>query len=89
MESIIVALITGGLALAGVIVSNNKNHDKIQSELKQEFKVAQAVTDTKIEALTEEVKKHNGFATRLPTVETEVSEIFRRLDRIESEVFKK
>lgn len=82
-------IITGLLTLTGVIISNMMSHSKIQDELKQEFKVSQAVTDTKIEALTEEVKKHNGFATRMPAVETEIRELSRRLEKLEAEVNKR
>ena len=51
MESIIPALITGGLTLIGVIITNSKSR---------------AVTDYKIEELTREVREHNGFAKRMP-----------------------
>ena len=70
-ESIVVAIITGIVTLLGVLASNNK-HD--------------AVTDTKIEALTEEVKKHNNFAQRVPVVEEQIGELNRRVDLIERKV---
>ena len=68
MESIITALITGGLALIGVIISNVSSNRKMESNLK----TAQAVTDTKLEELTREVRKHNGFAERMPVLESKV-----------------
>jgi hypothetical protein len=46
-----------------------------QNDLKQEFKVTQAVTDTKIEELTREVREHNNFAKRMPVVENEIQHI--------------
>lgn len=57
MNEIIVALITGGITLAGVLISNQKS---------------QAVTDTKLEELTREVREHNNFAKRVPLLEKDV-----------------
>jgi hypothetical protein len=68
MESIIVAVITGGASLIGVILTNSISNNKIE----QQIVTAQAVTDTKIEALTEEVKKHNTFGDRITKLETKV-----------------
>ena len=68
MESIIVAVITGGASLIGVILTNSISNSKIE----QQIVTAQAVTDTKIEALTEEVKKHNTFGDRITKLETKV-----------------
>ena len=82
-------IITGVLTLTGVIISNMMSHNKIQDELKQEFKVSQAVTNTKIDSLTQEVKKHNDFAVRIPVVENELKSIKDRLDKLEREVYKK
>lgn len=72
MESIITALITGGLALLGVVITNNHGNSKIQADMKLEFAKAQAVTDTKIEELTREVREHNNFAKRVPLLESKV-----------------
>ena len=69
MESIVVALITGGLALIGVIITNAQSNRKIE----QSLITAQAVTDTKIENLTEEVRKHNSFADRITALEVKVN----------------
>ena len=68
METIITAVITGGLALVGVIITNLTSNHKIE----QQIITAQAVTDTKIDALTEEVKKHNSFGDRITRLETKV-----------------
>lgn len=70
-EEIIVALITGGITLIGVLASNNK-HD--------------AVTDTKIEALTREVREHNNFARRVPVIEEQMTEVNRRVTDLEHKV---
>ena len=69
--SIIVALITGGLTLIGVIIANNKN---------------QAVTNFQIQELTREVREHNNFAKRMPVVEEKISVINHRLDDLENKV---
>ena len=79
MEAIIAALITGGLALAGVIIANNKNQALTDAKLDKR----QAVTDTKIEELTREVREHNGFAKRMPVVEEQVKVINHRLEDLE------
>lgn len=68
-ESIIAALITGALTLLGVIIANNKT---------------QAVTDTKLEELTREVREHNGFARRMPVVEEQIKVINHRIDDLET-----
>lgn len=79
MEAIIAALITGRLALAGVIITNNKNQALTDAKLDKR----QAVTDTKIEELTREVREHNSFAKRMPVVEEQVKVINHRLEDLE------
>lgn len=71
MEAIIVALITGGLSLAGVIISNVISNRNVEASLK----TAQAVTEEKISELTREVREHNDFAKRIPIVENEIKHI--------------
>lgn len=73
MESIVTAIITGGLALCGVVITNLSSNKKIESQLMTN----QAVTNAKIESLTEEVKKHNTFGDRITRLETTV-EILQR-----------
>lgn len=73
MEYIITALITGGLSLIGVIITNVSSSKKIEAQLM----TAQAVTDTKIETLTEEVRKHNTFADRITALEVKVDALER------------
>ena len=79
MSEIIVALITGGLSLLGVILSNNKSNSEIKGELEK----AQAVTDCKIEELTREVREHNNFAKRMPVVEEQIKVINHRIEDLE------
>lgn len=72
MENIVIALITGVLSLLGVVITNYMGNNKMQAEMKLEFAKAQAVTDTKIEELTREVREHNNFAKRVPVLEQKV-----------------
>lgn len=67
-ESIIVALITASVTLIGVLISNSK---------------VQAVSETKIEELTREVREHNNFARRMPVVEEQIKEINQRISDLE------
>ena len=80
MTEILVAVITGGLALVGVIISNVNGNRRVASQLEQ----AQAVTDTKIDELTREVREHNGFARRMPVVEEQIKVINHRVGDLES-----
>lgn len=68
MENIIVALITGGITLIGVLIANSKS---------------QAVTDTKLEELTREVREHNNFARRMPVVEEQIKVMNHRITDLE------
>ena len=78
-EAVVVALITGGLSVLGVIISNIGSNKKIENALS----TSQAVTDCKIEALTREVREHNNFARRMPVVEEQIKVINHRLDDLE------
>lgn len=71
MESIISALIAGGLALVGVVITSMSANKKIETQLMTN----QAVTNTKIEQLTEEVRRHNGFGDRITKLEVRVDGI--------------
>lgn len=78
-ETIITALITGGLALVGVIFTNYSSNKKIETQLDKQ----QAITDTKLEELTREVRLHNNFAQRVPVIEEQVKVINHRIDDLE------
>lgn len=67
-EGIIIALISGGLTLTGVLISNSKN---------------QAVIDTKLEELTREVREHNNFAKRVPILEEQMKVANHRINDLE------
>ena len=79
-EAIIVALITGGLSLTGVVVTCLATSRKSE----RAAAVAQAVTDTKLVELTREVRLHNHFAQRLPVVEEQIKVINHRLTDLEN-----
>lgn len=68
MESIIAAIITGGVTLIGVLIANGKS---------------QAVTETKLDELTREVREHNNFAKRMPVVEEQIKVINHRIEDLE------
>ena len=72
-ESIIVAIITGVLTLIGVLISNSRS---------------QAVTETKLEELTREVRLHNNFAQRVPVIEEQIKVANHRIDDLENAVHK-
>lgn len=78
-EAITVALITGGLSLAGVVVTCLATAKKSEKNTA----IAQAVTDTKIEELTREVRAHNNFAQRMPVVEEQIKVINHRIRDLE------
>lgn len=78
-EAIIVALITGGLSLAGVVITCLVTAKKTEKATA----VAQAVTETKIDELTREVRSHNNFAQRMPVVEEQIKVINHRITDLE------
>lgn len=79
-EAIVVAIITGGMSLVGVIVTSLVTARKSENAIK----IAQAVTDTKIQELTREVREHNNFAKRMPVVEEQIKVINHRIDDLEA-----
>ena len=79
-NAIVVALITGGLSLIGVIITNLAG----QRRTEQRMATAQAVTDTKIEELTREVRAHNNFAQRVPVLEEQIKVANHRITDLEN-----
>ena len=70
-ETIICALVTGGLTLMGVLIANSKQ---------------QAITDTKLDELTREVREHNSFAQRVPVIEEQIKVINHRIEDLEKQM---
>ena len=83
MEQIIIALITAGLGLVGVMITNYFNNKSLSDKVTHQLEVAQAVTDTKIEELTREVRTHNNFAQRIPVMEEKIADANHRIDDLE------
>lgn len=79
-EAIVVAIITGGLALVGTIYSSNKTAQNVNAKLDKQ----QAVTETKLEDLTREVREHNNFAKRVPVMEEQIKVINHRIEDLEA-----
>lgn len=79
--TVLAALITGLLSLAGVMLSN------LLSDRRREAaqKIAQAVTDARLEELTREVRLHNNFARRMPVVEEQIKILQHSLKKLEKE----
>lgn len=68
MESILSAVIAGVVTLIGVLIANSRS---------------QAVTDTKLEELTREVREHNNFARRVPILEEQMKVANHRIADLE------
>ena len=79
MTEIIATIITGVITLAGIIVSAVVTSNRAQANLEK----SQAVTDTKLEELTREVREHNNFAKRMPVVEEQINVINHRIEDLE------
>ena len=73
------ALITGGLSLIGVVYSNNRTAQSVDAKLDKQ----QAVTETKLEELTREVRAHNNFASRVPILEEQMKVANHRIADLE------
>lgn len=80
METIVVAIITGGLSLLGVIITSNRTTREVQAKLDKQ----QAVTETKLEELTREVREHNNFARRVPVLEEQIKVANHRIADLEN-----
>lgn len=76
---VISSIIVGGLALVGVILTNMQANKQVDQKLERN----QAVMETKLENLTEEVRKHNNFAVKLPVLEEQIRTIAHRLENLE------
>lgn len=68
MDAVVVALISGAVTLLGVLIANSRS---------------QAVTETKLDELTREVREHNNFARRMPVVEEQIKDLNHRLSALE------
>lgn len=81
MESIIVSIVTGVCSIIGVILASAASSSKMQKQME----ISQAVMNTKLESLTNEVRAHNEFARRMPVVEEQIKVANHRIDDLERE----
>lgn len=79
MEIIVPAVITGLFSVVVSLIANSSSNKKLVNDFKLEVTKNQAITDTKIEELTREVREHNNFAKRMPVVENEIIHIEERM----------
>lgn len=84
MQEVAVAIITGSLALLGVVISSLINARATTKKIENKIITSQAVTDTKIDELTREVREHNNFARRMPVVEEQIKVINHRINDLEN-----
>ena len=80
MTEIIVAIVTGVATVIAVVLTNSRNSREMDAKLEK----AQAITDTKIEELTREVRIHNGFAQRIPEQKKKMSVANNRIKDLET-----
>ena len=81
-DTIITALITGGLTFAGVLVSNLNSNKKVVNDIKLELTKYQTQTNERITELTREVREHNGFAKRMPVVENDIKHLGEKITEL-------
>lgn len=81
-DVVIVALITGGCSVLGVIITNLASNRKVEQQIEK----AQAVTDVKIEQLTQEVRRHNSFGDRITALEEKVRNMSERMERMDARI---
>jgi len=82
-DAVMVAVISGVCSLIVGIVSAVISAKATGNDVQKRMEITQAVTDTKLEDLTREVRKHNGFAERIPVIEEKISVANHRIDDLE------
>ena len=80
--TIVVALISAAATIITVVITTRASNREITHKLE----TSQAVTDTKLQNLTDEVRQHNGFAQRIPVMEEQIRQLTNRTERLEKEV---
>lgn len=85
MSEILVAVVTGCFGLIGSIIVALISSASTKAAITHKLEVAQAVTDTKLEDLTREVRKHNNFAERVPVLEEQIKVANHRIEDLEKE----
>jgi predicted nuclease with TOPRIM domain len=82
--TIIVAIVAGLFNIAGIIISTKQNNKDITSKLEKH----QAVQEERISNLTDEVRKHNGFAERIPRLEVTTEQVLKDVGTIKQDMDK-
>ncbi len=89
-EAVKAALITGVLAIVAEVIIAIVNNKAMIAEMEKQSALAdarleksQAVTDTKLDELTREVRKHNNFAERVPVIEEQIKSANHRIEDLE------
>lgn len=80
VTEIIVAIVTGVATVMAVIFTNSRSSRDMDAKLEK----AQAITETKIDELTREVRIHNGFAQRIPVLEEKMNVANNRIKNLEA-----
>lgn len=83
-DAVIVAIISGVVSLAVGLISANYSAKSTGNQLQKKLEISQAVTDTKLDELTREVRKHNNFAERIPVLEEQIKVANHRIADIEN-----
>lgn len=84
MEALLAAIASSVITLIGTIYTVNASQKKTQASVESTVKTEMAVMNTKIENLTKEVEKHNGFAERIPRVEGTVEDLKETVQTLQS-----
>ena len=79
MTEIIVAVVTGIATVLAVVLTNSKSNRDIDAKLDKKL----AVTDTKLDELTREVREHNSFAQKIPVLEEKIKTLTHRIEYLE------
>ena len=94
-EAVKAALITGVLAIVAEVIIAIVNNKAMIAEMEKQSALAdarleksQAVTDTKLDELTREVRKHNNFAERVPVIEEQIKVANHRIEDLEKQIQK-
>ena len=82
-DAVIVAIISGVCSMIVGVVSAVISAKATGNDLQKKLEIAQAVTDTKLDELTREVRKHNNFAERIPVLEEKISVANHRIEDLE------
>lgn len=92
-DGILSALITGLFAILGQFIISRQGQKEMYAKLDKQSELSdaklersQAVTETKLEELTREVRQHNGFAEKIPVLNERISQINKRIDDIEKKI---